>query len=114
SLWTRALLRLDDRGAGAVSFEVRREAAPDADWTGARAAARLPVAPRWAAASEAEPAAPDRACARGRLGPWALVAPSIAPAPAWEAAAAVEASASPEHTGRIDALVRLARAWEGP
>lgn len=111
-LSARALLRLDDRGAGALSAELRREPAPDGGWTGVRGAARVPVRPGLTAAAEAELAIPDQHGGRGRVWPWALCALRWRPAAAWEAAAALEASSTPEHAYRLDALLRLARVWE--
>lgn len=112
SLSARALLRLDDRGAGALSIEVRRESAPDSDWTGARAMARVPLPRQLSLGVEAELAVPDDARGRGAVWPWALAALSWRPAALWSVAAAFEASASPEHRHRFDALVRLSRSWE--
>lgn len=106
-------LRLDDRGAGALSLQLRRETAPDGDWTGARAAARVPIASGWTAAAEAELAIADDPRDRGRVWPWMLAALRWIPAPSWEVAAAVEASADPATEMRVDVLARLSRAWDG-
>jgi hypothetical protein len=109
----RATLRLDDAGAGAVSLELRRQGA-GGGWTGARAAARVPWTPHISVAGEVEVAAADDPRDRGAVWPWALAAVTWHPAPSWEIAAAVEASASPEHRRRADALVRIARGWGAP
>jgi hypothetical protein len=111
-LRARALLRLDDRGAGALSLEGRRESGPDGDWTGARLAARVPVADAITCAAEFELVVPDDSGGRGEVWPWALAAVGWQPAPAWNLAAALEASASPEYTSRLDALLTVSRAWE--
>jgi hypothetical protein len=108
----RALLRTDDRGAGAVSLELRRQSAPDGGWTGARAAARVPLDARLSLATELELVVPDEARGRGAVWPWALAALRWRLAPRWETAAALEASASGEHTYRVDALVRVSHEWE--
>lgn len=111
-LRARALLRLDERGAGALILESRRESGPDGDWTGARLAARVPVTGAVTAATELELVIPDDSGGRGRVWPWALAALAWQPGPAWQLAAAVEASASPQHERRLDALVTISRAWE--
>lgn len=119
-LWARGLLRLDDRGKGALTLELRRDASPGAAWTGGRAATRLPMSmfmpmalmDRLSLAAELELVVPDDAGERGRVWPWALVAASVRLAPGWMAAAAVEASASPEHVYRLDGIVRLSHSLE--
>jgi hypothetical protein len=107
----RATLRLDDTGRGALSLELRREGA-GGGWTGARGAARVPLGMGLTASSELELARPDDA-ARGGWWPWALAALGWRTG-AWDAALAIEASASPEYRHRVDALVRVGRRWEAP
>ncbi len=107
----RATLRLDDRGRGAVIAELRRSGG-DA-WTGARVAARVPVAAAWTVASELELVVPDEPGDRGDVWPWAMLAASWRRGP-WDAAVAVEAQASTEDAHRVDALVRVGRRWEAP
>ncbi len=100
---------------GALGLELHRSGAASHGWTGARGTARLPLGegPRGelAAAVELELVVPDHG-ARGAVWPWALVALSWRRA-LWEAAVAVEASASPELSSRLDVLARLSRRWEG-
>ena len=67
------------------------------------------VVPR--SATELELVVPDEQD-RGEVWPWALAALSWRCAP-WEAAIAIEASASPELSSRFDILARLAHHWEG-
>lgn len=110
-LVARALLRLDDRGAGAIAGELRRESAPDGGWSGARATGRAPVGAGLMVAVEAELAVPDESSGRGGVWPWALASLSRRFG-RWEAAGAVEASSSPEHELRVDALARLTMLWE--
>jgi len=111
-LMVRAELRLDDRGAGTVGVELRREGAAEGGWTGARATARVPVARAWTASVELELAIPDDPAPRtGRAWPWALAALAWRRG-SWEAAGAIEASASPEDRARVDVLARLGRRWE--
>jgi hypothetical protein len=112
-LAARATLRLDDRGAGSMGLEVRRQGAIDGGWTGIRGFARVPIRPRWHAATELELAIPDENAGRGAAWPWGLAALTWSPR-AWELAGAVEAGSSPEHRWRVDALVRLTRRWEVP
>lgn len=109
----RTTLRLDDRGAGSVGLELRREGAIDGGWTGLRGFGRVPIRPRWSAAAELELAIPDEGGARGTAWPWGLAGITWRPTD-WELAGAVEAGASPEHRWRVDALLRLTRRWEGP
>jgi hypothetical protein len=109
----RAQLRLDDAGAGTLGLELRRDGSADGGWSGVRLTGRVPIASGWAVASELELVRPDRQD-RGALWPWGLVALSFRPARAWEAAAAIEASASPADVYRVDALARLSRSWELP
>lgn len=111
-LLMRAHLRLDDRGARALSVELRRDHSPGSGWTGARTAARLPMDDRLSLAAELELVIPDHAGDRGAVWPWALVAASWRLAADWLAAAAVEVSSSPEYVYRLDVIVRISRTWE--
>lgn len=126
----RATLRLDDRGRGMLSFELRREDAPvcgqtvagksgsagpgicGGGWTGARGAARVPIDDHFTASTELELVRPDDQT-RGGWWPWALAAIGWR-AGAWDAAIATEASASPEYSHRVDVIARLGRRWELP
>ena len=136
SLSLRAVLRLDDRGASALSLEARRERVPgpeslDAGWIGVRGTARVVLRPGITAAAEVELVRPDRRHDRrtpvlgsaddnvvlrdrGALWPWGLVAVRWQPGPHWQLAGAIEASASPEYRSRFDALIRASRSWEVP
>lgn len=107
----RALLRLDARGHAAASAELVRDGL--GAWTGVRAALRAPLPAALALALELELARPDEPAGRGSLWPWALAAASWQRA-GWEAALALEASASPEYRHRVDLLARLSRRWEVP
>jgi hypothetical protein len=109
----RARLALDDRGAGAVTTELRRDGAADDAWTGASAALRLPLPRALYAASELELVIPDDSRGRGAVWPWALVALGWDRG-AWHAALATEASASPEYRHRVDGLFTLGRQWSVP
>ena len=108
----RARLRLDDKGASAVSAEIRRDGPRDDAWTGARAAARIAIAPMLTASTELEVVVPDDPRGRGTVWPWALAALGW-DCGVWHAAAAIEASASPEDRRRLDALVNVGRVWGG-
>jgi hypothetical protein len=110
----RALLRLDDRGDGSLGLELRRQSAPDASWTGARLTTRLPLGARWTGATELELSVPDQGGPRGSIWPWGLVAVTWRPAPIWELAGAVEASASPSAEASLGALLRLSARWDDP
>jgi hypothetical protein len=106
----RATLRLDARGASALSAELRRDGSGDAGWTGARATARIALPYQLAASTELELVVPDDDRGLGRVWPWALAALSRSWGP-WHAAVAVEAQASPEDRSRLDALAELGRTW---
>jgi hypothetical protein len=61
--------------------------------------------------SEIELAFPDEPRGRGFAWPWGLMALAWR-SNGWEAAAAIEAAATPEHRFETNALVRVARALE--
>lgn len=110
-----ATLRLDDRGNGAVGFELRRSWVPDdAGWTGGRTMLRLPLAYRFRAAVELELVFPDSPRGRGDVWPWGLVALGYSPADApWlDVTAGVEASASPTREASVAGILRASAVWE--
>jgi hypothetical protein len=109
-LTLRARLRLDDRGASAVTGELRRDGVGDDMWTGARCAARIALPRSFALTTELELVRPDHDRGRGTLWPWALAALGWDDG-TWQAALAVEASASPEDRRRVDVLGQLGRRW---
>lgn len=109
----RTTLRLDDQGAGALTLEVRRQGA-DEQFTGVRAAARVPLHRLLVASTELELVLPDDPRGRGDAWPWGLVALGWTPASNWELAGAVEASSTPRATSEMNALVRLSRSWGAP
>jgi hypothetical protein len=109
----RARLRLDDRGASAVTGELRRDGVGDDMWTGARCAARIALPRALAITTELELVRPDHDRGRGSLWPWALAALGWDDG-TWQAAIAVEASASPEDRRRVDVLGQLGRRWGAP
>lgn len=108
--------RLVAADVGALGLELRRAGAAEKGWTGARTTARVPLGAALGgalvAATELELVIPDDR-SRGAAWPWALAALSWR-LDCWEAAVAVEASASPELSSRLDVLGRLARRWEAP
>ena len=93
----RTTLRLDDRGAGALGLELRRESTPHRLVLDRRARRRRASRSRRASAAstEVEVVAPDDPRGRGAVWPWGLVALRVKPEPGWELAGALEASASP-------------------
>jgi hypothetical protein len=109
----RARLKLDARGASALTGELRRDGVGDEAWTGARAAARLALPRSLAFSTELELVRPDHDRGRGTLWPWALAALGWDDG-TWQAAVAVEASASPEDRRRLDVLGQLGRRWGAP
>ncbi|MDB4960098.1 MAG: hypothetical protein JWP01_97 [Myxococcales bacterium] len=106
----RARLRLDPRGASVVGGELRRSGGGLSAWTGVRALARIALPHAFAIATELELVIPDEDRGRGGVWPWGLVATTWERSD-WQAAVAVEASASPEYRHRIDALFQLSRRW---
>jgi hypothetical protein len=112
-LTARAKLKLDDRGASALSAELRRSGVGSEAWTGARGAARIAFGHALWASTELELVRPDDPRGRGALWPWVLAALGWDRGD-WQAAAAVEASASPEYRSRVDALFQLSRRWGTP
>jgi hypothetical protein len=106
----RARLRLDERGNGLLSGELRRAGSGGEAWTGARLAARVPAGHGITLSTELELVIPDDSRGRGTAWPWGLVAAAWK-RDDWEAAIAVEASASPEYRHRIDGLLLLSRRW---
>lgn len=106
----RARLRLDDRGTSLVGAELRRSGVADDAWTGVRATARVALGRRLIGSTELELVIPDADRGHGSAWPWALAAVSC-DCGAWQAAVAVEASATAEYTSRFDVLAQLARRW---
>ena len=111
-LVVRAHLRLDDRGASALSGELRRSGGPSG-WTGARGVAQVAVSKTVTVSSELELVLPDDDRGTGGVWPWALVAAAWKHG-GWESAIAIEASASPEYRHRVDGLLQLSRRWSAP
>ena len=108
--WVRATLRLDDRGLGNLGLELRRVDVSTAEWSGIRGVAALPLGRRFRFSTEVEIVVPDHPDGRGVAWPWGLLALAYH-RDGWEAAAAVEASSTPEHVYEANALARLSRSW---
>lgn len=106
----RARLRLNARGTSLLTGELRRTGGGDFGWTGARGAARIALPRSLALSAELELVIPDEDRGRGAVWPWGLIATSWDRGD-WQAAIAVEASASAEYRYRVDGLVQLARRW---
>jgi hypothetical protein len=106
----RAKLRLDDRGASALSAELRRDGVGEDQWTGARGVARIALPRSLVMSTELELVIPDHDRSRGAVWPWALVALGWDNG-AWHAAIGCEADASPQDRRRLDVLVQLGRRW---
>jgi hypothetical protein len=106
----RARLRLDAPGTSALTGELRRDGVGDDQWTGARGAARIALPHALAVTTELELVIPDHDRGLGAAWPWGLAALSWDDG-TWQAAVAVEASASPQDRRRIDVLGQLGRRW---
>jgi hypothetical protein len=111
--WVRSTLKLDDHGLGSLGLEVRRVDLPQAEWTGVRAIASLPLGDGFRYATELEIVAPDHPDGRGTVWPWGLTALTWRAPGGWEIAGALEASSTPLHRYEADALVRLSMALGG-
>ena len=119
----RTTLRLDDRGRGAISLDLRRQGSGTDPWSGVRLAVRIPFAPRLQWSNELELVIPDnndpdpavRAVqrARGFAWPWALAAVRWTPISHWEVAGGLEAASTPTHAFEVNALLRLSTTWGG-
>jgi hypothetical protein len=112
----RALLRLDDRGAGSLGLELQRQDVSTAQWAGIRGVATQPLGRGFRFSTEVEIAAPDHPDGHGSVWPWGLMAlawrPTTSWGRGWETAAAVEAAATPVHRYEANALLRLSRTLE--
>jgi hypothetical protein len=110
----RATLRLDDRGAGALGLEVRRQNVPGSQWTGVRVTATQPLGAHLRASTEIEVALPDESGDKGAVWPWMLGALAWRPGKGWEAAGALEAGSTPLYSFGWNGLLRIARTLEIP
>jgi len=109
-LVVRARLRLDDLGTSALTGELRRDGVGSDMWTGARGAARIALPHALAVTTELELVIPDHDRGLGAVWPWGLAALAWDDG-TWQAAVAVEASASPQDRRRVDVLGQLSRRW---
>ena len=119
----RATLRLDDRGRGAISLDLRRQGSGLDPWTGARLAVRVPLVRHWQASTELELVFPDddsndpalRALqrARGTVWPWGLAAVTWTPNAHLQFAGAVEAASTPTNLREVNALLRMTMMFGG-
>ncbi len=119
----RTTLRLDDRGRGAITVDLRRQGSGTDPWSGVRVAVRIPVARRWQASTEVEVVVPDNDSpdpgvrmvqkARGSLWPWGLVALRWSPLEHLEVAGGLEAASTPTNVRELNALLRVTAMWGG-
>lgn len=109
----RGMLRLDDRGDRILGVELRRQDVSSAQWSGIRATTGAPIGRALRLTTELEIAVPDDS-RRGVAWPWGLMALAWRSGRGWEAAAAVEAAATPEHRGEINGLLRVSRSESFP
>ncbi len=119
----RTTLRLDDRGRGAITVDLRRQGSGTDPWSGVRVAVRIPVARRWQASTEVEVVVPDNDSpdpgvrmvqkARGSLWPWGLVALRWSPFEHLEVAGGLEAASTPTNVRELNALLRVTAMWGG-
>jgi hypothetical protein len=102
----RALLKLDDKGAGAIGLEVRRQDVDTAKWTGARLTATEPFFRTLRASTELELVVPDDST-KGAVWPWALVSLGWRPQKTWELGGGLVAASTPEHAFELALLARI-------
>jgi hypothetical protein len=110
----RGTLRLDDRGAGNIGLELRRQDVPSSQWTGVRVTASEPLGQYLRVSTEIEVAAPDAPGNGGKAWPWVLGALAWRPGKGWEAAGAIEAGSTPRYSFEWNGLLRVARTLEIP
>jgi hypothetical protein len=110
----RGTLRLDERGAGNIGLELRRQDVPSAQWTGVRVTASHPLGQYLRLSTEIEVAAPDEPSDKGTAWPWLLGALSWRPGKGWEAAGAIEVGSTPRYSFEWNGLLRVARTLEFP
>ena len=118
----RALLKLDDKGAGAIGVEVRRQDVSIAEgdrlwrstakWTGVRLTATEPFLRTLRASTELELVVPDDQT-KGSAWPWALVSLGWRPCKTWELGGGLQAASTPQYTFELAVLARLSLFWEG-
>lgn len=102
----RALLKLDDKGDGAIGIELRRQDVSTAKWTGVRLTATKPFLHTLRASTELELVVPDDQ-EKGSAWPWALISLGWRPCRTWELAGALQTASTPEHTFELNALARF-------
>jgi hypothetical protein len=110
--WLRATLFTDDLRSGNLGVELRRQHVDTARWTGIRGVVALPIREKLRFTTEIEVVFPDYPAGRGVAWPWGIMALRFRPSEGWEAAAAVEAGASPDLRWQLNALFRLSRTLE--
>lgn len=114
SLSLSGLLRTSETLGSSWGLHLRRESAPEGDWTGVRVTGRYYVLTNLSVSTELEAVMPDRPQGRGKVWPWLLAAMSYEPAETWEVSAAAIASATPRYDRRVDALLRVSKTFGGP
>ncbi len=102
----RAFLKLDDRGAGGIGLELRRQDVSTARWTGIRATATKPLLKTLRCGVELELVIPDDS-SKGVAWPWVLGSLAWRPSTRWEIAGAIETASTPQHEFELNALARL-------
>jgi hypothetical protein len=107
----RALLKLDDNGAGAIGIEARRQDVSTAKWTGVRLTATEPFLKTLRASTELELVVPDDQ-SKGSAWPWALVSLGWRPNKTWELGGALQAASTPQYSFELAVLARLSLFWE--
>jgi hypothetical protein len=108
----RATLRTNEEGTASVGLELRRQAVPQAQWSGIRAIGTAPVVRRLQVAAEVEIARADDPAGRGDIWPWALVALTWNATSSWSFAAAAEGASTATARSELTALFRATWAWD--
>jgi hypothetical protein len=106
----RALLKLDDKGAGAIGVQVLRQDVSTAKWTGVRLTATEPFLKTLRASTELELVVPDDQ-SKGSAWPWALVSLGWRPHKTWELGGALVAASTPQYSFELIGLARLSLFW---
>jgi hypothetical protein len=108
----RGVLRLDERGAGSVGLELKRQDVAGARWMGIRGVLTQPLDAHFRLSTELELASGETTGGVATW-PWGLLALGWR-ASRWEMSAAVEAGSSPRYRFETNGLLRIGRTFGFP
>jgi hypothetical protein len=105
----RGMLRLDEKGAGSVGVELKRQDVAGARWMGVRTILTQPLFSQVRFSTELELASGETSTGSATW-PWGLMALGWRWSK-WEASTAVEAGSSPRYRFEMNGLLRVARTF---